>query len=302
MPKLSHEALVQLVRNAPGMIPALLWPEGQANTAAPIRVDAAEFVDLNFAEHRADAVLNLGEADGRPAMALVVEVQIEADPRKRWTWPLYVAGLRTRAGCPVMLVVVTLDREVARWCAEPIDLGGGRCTLHPWVLGPDAVPVITDPDAARKAPELAVLSVAAHAEEPGAEHIALAALAAAHDLDRDRGTLYPDFVYALLGRAARAALEEIMAARYEYQSDFARKYFFEGMEQGIEKGIEKGRTGGKADTLLKLLQLKGFAPTEAQRERVLGCGDEATLDGWIARVLDARTLADVFGEAGPARR
>ena len=89
-----------------------------------------------------------------------------------------------------------------------------------------------------------------------------------------------------------------MAARYEYQSDFARKYFFEGMEQGIEKGIEKGRTGGKADTLLKLLQLKGFAPTEAQRERVLGCGDEATLDGWIARVLDARTLADVFGEAG----
>jgi len=27
---------------------------------------------------------------------------------------------------------------------------------------------------------------------------------------------------------------------------------------------------------------------------VLECGDEAVLDGWIARVLDARALADVF--------
>jgi flagellar biosynthesis/type III secretory pathway protein FliH len=180
----------------------------------------------------------------------------------------------------------------ARWCAEPIDLGGGRCVLHPWVLGPDAVPAITDPEAARAAPELAVLSVAAHAEEPGAEHIALAALAAAHDLDRDRGTLYPDFVYALLGRAACAALEEIMAARYEYQSDFARKYFSEG----LEKGMAKGQAQGKADALLKLLQLKRFTLTEEQRQRVLECGDEAVLDGWMARVLDARALADVFAE------
>lgn len=85
-----------------------------------------------------------------------------------------------------------------------------------------------------------------------------------------------------------------MAARYEYQSDFARKCFSEGLEQGLERGMEKGKARGKAEMLLKLLQLKGFALTEEQRQRVLECGDEAALDGWAGRVLDARALADVF--------
>ena len=83
MPKLSHEALVQLVRHAPALIPDLLWPGERP--PRPIHVSAAEFVDLNFAEHRADAVLGLGGAPGRPEEALIVEVQVERDPRKRWT-------------------------------------------------------------------------------------------------------------------------------------------------------------------------------------------------------------------------
>jgi hypothetical protein len=59
----------------------------------------------------------------------------------------------------------------------------------------------------------------------GAEHIALAALTAVRDLDSDRELLYPDFIFAMLGEVARAALELLMnKANYEYQSDFARKY------------------------------------------------------------------------------
>lgn len=300
MPKLSHEALVQLVRNDPALIPGLIWPEGQRPPAAQIHVAAAEFVDLNFAEHRADTVLAIGGEPGRPDEALVVEVQIEVDARKRMTWPLYVAGLRTRLACPVTLVVVALEPVVARWCAEPIDLGRGRSVVRPWVIGPESVPVVTDARQARAAPELAVLSVAAHADEPGAEHIALAALDAVHDLDRERGTLYPDFVLALLGKVARAALEQIMAStRYEYQSDIARKWFGEGMEQGMEKGKAEGQAEGlargKAEVLLKLLQLKGFALTDAARERVLGCTDLAQLDAWVERVLAAGSLEDVLG-------
>ena len=49
MPKVSHESLVQLVRNAPAMIPDLLWPERQDRTSTPIQVTAAELVDLNLA-------------------------------------------------------------------------------------------------------------------------------------------------------------------------------------------------------------------------------------------------------------
>lgn len=182
MPRLSHEALVQLVRNAPGLVPALLGAAGPGKDARPVHVTAAEFADLNFAEHRADVVLTLGGTPDQPEEAFVVEIQTDPDPQKRVTWPLYVAGARTRLGCPVTLVVIALDPVVARWCARPIDLGRGRCVLHPWVLGPADIPVITDLDQARAAPELAVLSVAAHGHEPGAEHIALAALTAARAL------------------------------------------------------------------------------------------------------------------------
>ena len=175
---------------------------------------------------------------------------------------------------------------MARWCAQPIDLGRGRCLLHPWVLGPADIPVITDLETARLAPELAVLSVAAHAHEPGAEHIALAALAAARTLDSDRSILYPDFVFALLGAVARSALEKLMAIpNYEFQSDFARGYFAEG------------KSVGKAETLLKLLQLRGFLVSEAQQQAVLACRDVDQLDAWVARVLTARDLDEVFTPA-----
>ncbi|MEZ4385520.1 MAG: hypothetical protein R3A79_29610 [Nannocystaceae bacterium] len=284
MPRLTHEALVQLVRNAPAMIPRLLWPDRQVDSAST-HVTAAEFVDLNFAEYRADAVLLFGDDPKAPELAIVVEAQTAIDPRKRFSWPLYVAGPRARLGCPVVLVVLTLDHEVARWCAEPIDLGEGFGTIRPQVVGPAAIPKVTDLDEARQAPELAVLSVAAHADEPGAEHIALAALAAAHGLDRDRGTFYPDFVLALLGSAAKSALEQLMAtAGYEYQSDFARKYFAEGKAEG------------QAEVLLKLLELKGFALGAEDRARILSCRDVDQLSAWVARVLSAATLGDVLSD------
>lgn len=211
MPKLSHEALVHLVRAAPEAILGLLQRELgiELPAMAQPRITAAELVDLNLAEYRADAVITLGPADA-PTEAFVLEAQNDLDPRKRRTWPLYVAGLRARLGCPVTLVIVALDPEVAAWCAEPIDLGRQRGIILPLVLGPAQIPVIVDPDEARRAPELAVLSVAAHGREPGAEFIALAALTAVRGLDSARELLYPDFIHAMLGDVARAALELLM--------------------------------------------------------------------------------------------
>ena len=291
MPKLPHEALVQLIRNAPALIVELLQPQtARAPLPTPLRVTAAEFVDLNFAEHRADAVLLLGDDTERPDEALVVEAQGEPDPRKRRTWPLYVAGMGVRHGCPVTLVIVAPDPEVAAWCARPIDLGRERFVLHPLVIGPQQIPVITDLDAARRSPELAVLSVAAHGHEPGAEHIALAALAASRGLDSDRELLYPDFIFVLLGEVARAALEQLMqTGKYEYQSDFVRKHYFQGKAEG------------KAELLLKLLRLRGFIVDAALEARVHACHDAAQIDAWAEQVLSATSLADVFAAtpAGP---
>lgn len=106
-------------------------------------------------------------------------------------------------------------------------------------------------------------------------------------LDTDRSILYPDFVIALLGAVARKALEQLMQIpNYKFQSDFARKYYAEG----IAEGEAKGRT----ETLLKLLQLRGFTIPEERRQQVLACRDGALLDTWVERVLVARDLDEIF--------
>jgi hypothetical protein len=64
----------------------------------------------------ADAVVTL-HAAGDPVLAVVVEVQLRVDPRRRRTWPAYVATLHARIGCPVMLLVMCPDQSVADWCA-----------------------------------------------------------------------------------------------------------------------------------------------------------------------------------------
>ena len=56
--------------------------------------------------------------------------------------------------------------------------------------GSDQIPRITDAEAARRSPELAVLSALAHGGEPEGEAIALAALEATRDLDNTREIFY----------------------------------------------------------------------------------------------------------------
>lgn len=284
MPTPGHEVLVQIVRNAPALIARLACPEEQGSITS-VSVTAAEFVELNLAEYRADAVLLLGDDVARPTRAMIAEVQSHIDPRKQWTWPHYLTGVRARYRCRTRLVIIALDRAVADWCGQPIDLGDG--TVTPRVLGPESIPVITDLDEARAMPELAVLSVAAHADAPGAEHIALAALAASHDLDNDCAVVYADFILAVLGEAARKKLEELMqSGRYEFQSDIARKW--------VAEGEARGEARGEAKVLLQLLQLKGFTVPEEIRGRILNTTDCEQIETWVGRVLTARSLDEIF--------
>jgi hypothetical protein len=55
-------------------------------------------------------------------------------------------------------------------------------------------------------------------------------------------------VRAALSEAVTRNLDAMRPANYEYQSDFARKYFAEGKAEG--------QVEGRAGLLLKLLQLK----------------------------------------------
>lgn len=287
MPSYLHEALIELFRHRPELAAALLSTSFGVDVPAyqGIRLDSGELPDLKPTEYRADAVVVLTDREV-PVLAVVVEVQLRRDTVKRRSWPVYLATLHARLRCPTVLLVICPHAAVAAWCAAPIDLGHPGWSLHPLVLGPAQVPIITDPDEATRLPELAVLSAMAHGAATEHEMVLQALRTALSNIDDDRADLYADVVLAALPHAARTHLEALMkigSVDYEYQSDFARRYYGEGKAEGEAKAI------------LAVLAARGIAVPEEVRARITECTDLDQLEAWVRSAATADSIYDVFG-------
>jgi predicted transposase YdaD len=67
---------------------------------------------------------------------------------------------------------------------------------------------------------------------------------------------------------------------------------------GIEKGLLQGRQEGRQEgevTLLERLLSKRFGPLEEATRSRLNNATLEQIESWAERVLDAKTLEDVFG-------
>lgn len=257
MPSQLHETLLLLFRNRLALAPELLRDalHRELPPYTEVRIDSADLTEIQPAEYRADLVVSL--LDGAPVHGIVFEVQLSPDERKPFVWPTYVANLRARLELPVCLLVVTADESTAHWAARPIDLGSGNW-FTPLVLGPSGVPEIAEESRAQEDPELAVLSAMAHGRDADigkAARIAAAAQAASIGLDEDRSRLYFDLVLASLSEAARQELQAMDPAKYEYQSEFAKRY----VAQGRSEGKAEGQLEGRADLVARQLALR-FGP------------------------------------------
>lgn len=284
MPSQLHEGLIELFRQSPALAAEIL--AGTLGVELPpwqqARLEPADLTDLTPTEYRADAVVVLAAAEV-PALAVVVEVQLGRDPGKRWSWPVYISTLRARLRCPVVLMVLCIDARTRAWCAAPIPLGHPGLVLAPLVLGPEQVPLITDGADLGHSAELVVLSAIAHSTHRDRGKVFSALVTTLESIDRDRGALYYDFVYAMLPEAARKHLEELMTAgTYEFQSDFARRYF------------GQGKAEGKAEVLLSILDARGIDVPADIRSRVTGCSNLDQIEEWVRRALTADSLEDVF--------
>jgi len=292
MPSQLHEALLLLFRNravlAPGLLRDVLHVELPAFTEA--RIDSENLTDVQPAEYRPDLVISL--VDVAPVHGIIVEAQRAPDPRKRFAWPVYVTHARARLETPVCLLVVCADDATARWAAKPIALGGGN-TFTPFVLGPSSVPEVVDEALACADPELAVLSAIAHGRDANvgkAAQIADAARSATVTLDPERGRLYLDLVLAYLSEAARKELRAMDPAKYEYQSEFAKRY----VAQGRAEGKAEGRAEGQSALLLRQLTRRfGALPPSAAARLSAATIDE--LDEIGERLLAAESIEEALG-------
>jgi Domain of unknown function (DUF4351) len=193
-------------------------------------------------------------------------------------------GVGARSVARRAAFVVTAEENVARWAGKAIDLGGGN-RFAPCVLSLSGVPEITDEERAKEDPELVVLSAMAHARDPDpakSARIALLAQMVSLGLDAERSRLYCDLVLHSLPEAARRALQAMDASKYEYQSEFARRYYGQGKADGV------------AETVLKQLATRfgALSPAVATQVRSTGAAD---LDGIAQRLLTAQTLDEALG-------
>ena len=283
MVSFEHEVLLSLFQTRPLLAAEVLHLLGVAVPAC-----SADLTDVAPTAYRADLVVVL--EDGGSVLGVVVEVQLDWDPRKRYSWPVYAATLRARLRCPVCVLVVTPTEALAKWCQTPVQLGP-QFTFAPVVVGPSAIPYVTDEADAYGAPELAVLSVLAHGKEPEGARIALSALKAVATLASDSQMLYSDVILESVSAAAKVALEEQMDIRkYEFKSDFAKKHQAKGREEGLAEGARAARVAA----LLAILDARGLAVSAAEEATIRACTDDAALTSWIRRAVTAATVAETF--------
>lgn len=149
------------------------------------------------------------------------------------------------------------------------------------------MPRITDQATAKEDPELAVLSAVAHGRDSdtqSAVQIALTAEVALLDLDAERSTLYRDILIEALSEAARRALQSMNPTKYEYRSEFAKRYYGQGLAEG------------RAGLILKLLTLR-FGDLPESTRTVIQTASIEELDRIGERLLTAASLEDLLPTA-----
>ncbi len=215
MPTLEHNVLVEMFRENPELAPRFLATlfHIEVPLHASIAVVESSLDQLIPVEFRADLVLELRDANGALVLAIILEVQRDEDPNKKFSWPVYLTVVRARKRCGAVVLVVAPDADVAAWSAKSIDLGLGLGNVKPLVLGPDVVPEVTDPAEAEKATELAVLSAVAHGNGPNGLAVVQAVLLTLGRLDREHAAVYFQIIWNGLREPMRQAMEALVMDR-----------------------------------------------------------------------------------------
>lgn len=300
-----HETFPTLVRERPAFVPELL---------ARLHVEMPQFTSARISdialhepapvEHFADAVVLLADQD-RPVLGVIIEAQLRRDDRKLYTWPQYAMNARARHQCPFLVMVATPSPSVARWASQPIDVGNGT-VFRQHIIGPEAVPKLTDAAQAAREPDLAMLSAFLHARRntPAARLIASATLQGMSRLDPQRALLYTLMVRNNLSPALRKELEKMPDIRKYLSAAEQRTYDLaeargevRGRTQGKAEGKAEGRAEGKAEAVLKILTKRGLTTTPLQRRQIEECMNLETLDRWLDQALMAASAGELFGKA-----
>ncbi|ASU83898.1 hypothetical protein CDO52_14895 [Nocardiopsis gilva YIM 90087] len=293
MPPFEHEFPLDLIRHAPDLAVHLYERVSHARLPeyAWARCESGDATTSSPSELRADSVVLLespateGEEKPVAVQGIIVEPQNDYDRRKRFSWPTYVANLRCRLECPFVLIVFTPTDALAKWSAQPIDLGGGYMVQRPLTVSLEALQPVTNPEEAAACPEVAVLAAVLHkTDDQEALDALIPALVA---IDDNASNLYSDYVLQALPTAARMYLEETMVTgTYEFKTEFIGRPY--------RQGKTEGEIEGKVDDVLMILEARGLTVSDAVRQQVTSCTDLEQLNTWVRRAVTVTRADDLF--------
>ncbi|WP_329367520.1 hypothetical protein [Streptomyces sp. NBC_01483] len=211
------------------------------------------------------------------------------DPDKLNSRTYYLAYLYAEYKLPPVLLVVCQDKPTASWAAQPIRIGLPAHTsiaVFPLVLSPENLPTIIDPDEAAEDLALAVFSALAHANDPALPAILEAPATALANVGGETAQDWAEYTEIGLGDTqSRAFWRHLMPLRPSR---------FPGSGTIIEESRIEGEAKGRAEDILRILDLRAIDIPESARERVNGCTDLELLGTWFDRALTVTTAEELF--------
>lgn len=223
-----------------------------------------------------------------------IESQGRRDPKKPAAWAYYLSYMHAKFGHQPVLIVLCPDESTARWAARPITLGipdYPSLTVHPLVLGPGNVPVITDAKEVARDIPIAAFSAMTHSKDENVDGtLKVLATTLVKTLHIDEAIMYGELVAAGLGNTpARKFWSDPMSAMLDFfRSEHAQRAFAEVRAQSE---AAKG-----AKDVLRVLSRRELEVTAETRERIQSCTDLDLLDTWLDRAVTASRAEELFAD------
>ncbi|MGW2601743.1 hypothetical protein [Streptomyces klenkii] len=290
-----HEAAHRIFQDRPELLSPVFRVLGvPLPEHADVEVLSPDVTEIRPLERRVDTVLRVGQAEGEQFM-LAIEAQGSRKDDKAVSWAYYLSYLKAKYKCPALLLVICQDKATANWATGPFRLGPegwAALSLHPLVVGPGNLPLITDQREAAQDLGLATFSAMTHGRHPKAPAILEALARALTTVDEETSTYYSDML--------EISLRDNTPEKELWRKLMTSRTLFPGRGTIVEttflEGKAKGRTEECAEKVLRVLDKRGILLEPATRERIKSCDDLSRLDLWFDRAFTVRMIDELFVE------
>ncbi|MBX3188980.1 MAG: hypothetical protein KF819_18310 [Labilithrix sp.] len=283
---IEHQAITEMIREAPSIVVALLRAAGVDVPADVEAAGASAAFSIAVDDFNADDAVVLRNERGEIERVIVLEVQRAWSDEKLLTLPIYQAIARRRHKAPCEVLVLALDDDFADALKRPIPLGGGSFFAAA-VVGRDELRRIPEL-IAHVSPEVAFLRALVLGNEDPA--IIVDAVKSFDELPPERAVLYFDLISEAFPKASRLAMEKLMLHQgYQPKSEIVRSLLEKGREEGREEGRALARTAIRA-----ILRARRIVMTAADDRALEACSDLDVLARWTERAATAESAGEVF--------